>query len=1267
MRRFISALAFCIFLLVAISFVLFPPVKAKEDPIAILLDLPAPPPPNPLVSAYRARDKNFYDKFKPPPDDAPIADLLEYWHNRSDSIGQLAPEPDPSPRTVDRIMAEIEKDHKLLSQYINILPDGERTAQFVKGLMDSEGSAGAYDKETREALKAWLTYHTNLYSDELLESASQVHDQDEYLTNQAELLALARVDFAKAEPILQRLYNDSTQRTAQTLAKWALYKHALDTNSLDADKYRDELKAVVEDKNATPGMRDLALDGLSKEKAWPGRDEWYLSLLGDETLSDLRVNGASYTGLTTIMYYIPDDDQLTAKMLDMLKSDNKTVRANVVRNLLLKLENGNIELVRAMIPWLEDPTWADDRTNSRYVLVSKLADYEIPESVPGLIKTLEEKRSVPAANAVANTNSKGAYVPYTTGNAVNTVANSARMAVNAARPMNTNSYVTTYDAELDDYSRYPLRDASITALAKQKDPRAVPALRRILPDMEYYQQTTVVRALIACKGFTVAEQLDGLELAAKSLRSEMDGHPAEDPLANLYRYSNSNAGNANGYYAQKRAPSAFELKAMVGRELMNFTEIPDDLGRAVVDRIETLDKSDKPLAEAFRSIARKWQSPVVNVLLLRDLKNGRADAESILKLLSQRRDLRDKQPSDVAEIRTGTQTALGISACLMEDPNDAVTILENGSPEAKTALFACARLIRLPLPVDKAAADLASQTPILAVAAERYLESEDSPAARNIVLSRHPGEARLMGATSAFFVSGAGETASEMLSNLYASLGDNSLYNGWYGSGNDEEIRKFEKEVQDEVKRSPDLVAMYAYDGNFVRIYKDKAIYSFEEDSSRYRERPLEKHEFDELKAYIHDNKLDELPPFLNCGGDYCTAKELIMLGKNGGRRVYVNGDSQGIFEGLDRVFEGMKKPPATLRYALSRQLPGLEILLASDDLHAETVWKDGAELKIAATQTAVRKKIDEEIEKISAEGDTSNGLEEIANRQEDYRNKHEFDGYGWYRVSTNGAEPGASQPAGVEFIPVFDGLKVPAGEEQWKTRASGFEIRSSEDGLYKVARGRITKIRSGIYEAPVVTPNGRWVVASKGDAMTETGQHLFRIDLLTNKEYIVDVPDNMSMVASVFVPTAGRVLLTPSHENYDEGEYDPGPEDVAPDDDPADSLMLLDPGTGELQPVAGEFRPLAQQTFRPLQSAGRPNEVWAAIYDVEKDATEVGYYDTKVFVFRPVLKVPKIKFNSMSMYVDESANKVYFVYRGHLLSLPLGSKAAAEPLPRPR
>lgn len=57
-----------------LTFWLFgPKVKAKEDPVLTLLNLPAPPPPNPLVGVPTGtRPNSFYDKEAPPPDNAPI-------------------------------------------------------------------------------------------------------------------------------------------------------------------------------------------------------------------------------------------------------------------------------------------------------------------------------------------------------------------------------------------------------------------------------------------------------------------------------------------------------------------------------------------------------------------------------------------------------------------------------------------------------------------------------------------------------------------------------------------------------------------------------------------------------------------------------------------------------------------------------------------------------------------------------------------------------------------------------------------------------------------------------------------------------------------------------------------------------------------------------------------------------------------------------------------------------------------------------------------
>ncbi|MDQ2747565.1 MAG: hypothetical protein M3T96_09915, partial [Acidobacteriota bacterium] len=210
---------------------------------------------------------------------------MAYWESQSSSYRDLGYNIKPSEGSLQRILSEIETKPEKLVNFLNILPEKPETAEFVKRIYDKQSGGAQPDKDgedgedrtdRNEPLKKWLTYHSKYFSDDLLKLAEKVGDANEYVTNQDELLALTRVDWEKASPILDRLYNDSRQPVSQTLARWAYYRHALDGDSTgDIEKYRDELKAVVENKSATGGMRDLAFDALVKEKEWSGLDDWY--------------------------------------------------------------------------------------------------------------------------------------------------------------------------------------------------------------------------------------------------------------------------------------------------------------------------------------------------------------------------------------------------------------------------------------------------------------------------------------------------------------------------------------------------------------------------------------------------------------------------------------------------------------------------------------------------------------------------------------------------------------------------------------------------------------------------------------------------------------------------------------------------------------------------------------------------------------------------------------------------------------------------------
>lgn len=1220
--------------------------EAQSNITVNLLDLPAAPPPNALVENIdRKRPENFYDKSNPPKDDAPVDELLDYWKNQSSNYNSSGYNIKPSDRALETIIAEIEKKPETLSEFLNILPAKPETADLVKRIYDSKLSEpDDEDSENYRAgeVKKWLTFNSNYFGDELFKQAQKASETTEYVTNQDEVLALARVDWDRARPLLEKMRGDSGKPVSQTLARWAFYQHALsEKDSGDIEKYRRQLQETVENKNGKPGERDLAMDALVQSGDFDGRDDWYYTLLADETLYDLRINDSSYTGLTTILNQSPSG-KYTAKMLELVKSDNTAVRSAAVRNLTAILDEKNPEIVRALLPWLENPEWAKDVGNARQTLISALADLTMPESVPGLIAVLNEKAIAQALpKSVSGVSSGGMS--------------------NAAPSLDYNSVMAAASGA------YPYRNEAIRALAKQKDARAISALRLILPEVQAYERGSVVNALLASGGFSVAEQIEALKLFAKNAGWQNNSIAAEGAMSSARAMTNraviidsddisktrvmtnsmSNAG-----YSQRYNPS--EIKFLLGGLLAAATEVSDELVAATVDRINYLDTRDAPLASALRKILLNWQGAAVNSLLLRDLKNGKAETGAVVKLLTVRKELREKQSNEVFDIRGGNATALGISACLLEDNNEYDAILEGGNVEAKTTMLACARLIRANLPVRKVAENLQSPNTNLALAAERYLESEDSTEARRIVLARHPNEAKILGATTYFAANDkAVETEVNFLAELFASVTDSMrLAPYYYLYDNSVELKAAEKKLQKEVLENEQLLGVYSYDGNFIRIYKNKADFSWETDAARYRERTLTEAEFNRFKSYLSANRADELPPFLSFCEEECESRELLMLGRAGGRRVFFKADETPIFfKELSAMFDEMRKSPAKLHYRLEKNIAGLDILFADDVLQARAVWKNADDFRVLLNDTGRERQIEKELTKQYRADEEKIGEEDTdyAKINEERRSRieqREFQSFTWHKIEKNKLADVAAQPPQIEYIPPRDVFPVRATSRRWKARTANIELRANAEGLYKIARGQMSRIQSGYYTNPLITPNGLWAVAAK--YFREEGIGIVRVNLLTNKEFKVKLGGYPGFEAVAFVPALNKVLIfADSRDREDELEKIT---------DRKGNYFLLDVQTGIVQPVKGEVRPLAQQTFRPLQPAANADEFWAALPDGEKNETRIGIYNSKTLVFTSLLTVPEIKFDSMDMWADEKENKIYFVYEGHLLGLPLRS-----------
>jgi hypothetical protein len=1237
MKRFASTVCFCVFLLVAGFWFILPSTEARDNVLQNLLDLPAPPPNNPFyqVGSTSRRTKDFYSKKNPPGDDATTEDLLEYWKWQSESYRELGYNIKPTGKSLDRILSEVADKPESLLEYLKILPEDADTADFVKRIYENSKTNEDLEEYWRDAVETWLLYHNKDYSEQLGSIVQQsAGDAGEYVGGLEPLLSLVHVDWDRAQPIVQRLYNDSSQRTSQVMARWALYRHALETDSFgDIEKYRDELKAIVEDKNATDGQRDLAIDALVKEKDFAGRDDWYFGLLEDETLDDLRVDGRSYTGLTTIIYYSPPE-KYADKMIELLKSDNKAVRTAAIRNLTKIMNSDYPEVIRALLPWLEDPQWATEVGGERQAIITALENVQIPESVPGLLVTLNEKETRPQMpRFYPNSN---VAIPYPS---------------NMPSNMTTNS-VTTYPLSMTE--TYPLRYGTISALEKQKDARAAASLRAILPQVDEWQRIGVVRALLMSNGFSIPEQIEAVEATAKAtITTDSGSNTAVMSNANTYYGGNTTipmpridmdtiaVSNMSNSVYTKRPYNPADIKPILGNLIVNNPEPNADFVKALIERIRQIETKDPQTAGSLRKIMLNWHGAAINSLLMSDLKANSADVNAIVKLLAVRKELREKQSNEVFELRTSNKTAIGISACILEDRNEYEAILSGEDIETKIALLGCARMIRAEMSLQTVAANLKSSNKMLALAAERYLESEDSPDARQIVLALHPNEAKILGATTHFAGTEEDSATSNFLPDLFASVSDAyTPENYFYLQGYIEEIMNREKLLQKEIKESKDLLGIYWFDKNFVRIYSDRAVFSREENDARYRERVLTAEEFDNLKTFLVSQRVNELPAFLSYCNE-CEAKELLMLGRQGGRRVFVKTElPPPFFKELDQTFEQMSKAPTKLRYYLEKDVSGLEILFSDDVLQARTLWKSGEDFRVLIDDTSRREQIDKELALQDKTDETSGkdiDYEKLEETRRKRREQREFENFSWQKLDKEKLTGLADQPAQAQFLPIRDSFPVRAQAGRWKAQTANIEIRADEQGLYKITGGALSKIKTGYYRNPVVTSNGRWAIAAKV-AGEEQGTLLVRVNLQTNREYPVKLDDYPSLEAVVYVAAINKVVVSAS-TYYEEEEGEP-------------QYFLLDPDTGVVSEAADKILPLAQQEFRSLQAAANPNEFWAAISNAEPSETQVGIYNAKTLSFKPVMKVPRVEFDSMSMWID--AGRVYFIYEGHVLSLPL-------------
>lgn len=742
------------------------------------------------------------------------------------------------------------------------------------------------------------------------------------------------------------------------------------------------------------------------------------------------------------------------------------------------------------------------------------------------------------------------------------------------------------------------RAAAAAALTQYRDQSAIPALRRALEKEENEgSRVTIVTALAKCGGFSDDEMAAAVEAYAKMVVTEAGEKKVDQ---------------AETADLEKPLP----LQISIGRTLHESETIQATEGMALrlFERAKALRASQPAVARQILRSIEDIPLRAAEINMVERIGAGWADVD-LLKLALENRDSLQKSATDelYGLLKQGGHAA-GIAAAILNDEREHRESLGGTDAKAQLALLAGARYLRDKLPVELVSRLLNSPNRALAKAAENYLEVEDSAEARRLVLARRRGEAYILGHHAT----------------------DYELYL--------EAMRKWEEAMRREIKGGAGLEAIYALvrpgigkniNGAVIRVRDGKAeisVYEYEVEGRR-NVRILTESEFEELKSFTSRQEVDDLGPETYDGDPGRVRYEYLRLTKEGGRRITLDAlrrapknptlreELSGLFHRLSRSGEFV------MRYAIEDKIPGVEVLLADKKQGAAMVCGEGREIRVLVGEKGVEYKC---------------GIAEAMCE--------------WHEASSGKLGNVTEEPTACPRLFLIQLLmKIRSkshysgngqlGEFERSGAAWVYALSGIDAGVWKVEPGaEATRIINGTYANPVVTPDGKWMVAIKRSSGGETdSSQLVRHNLQTGEEFPIDMQNVAYHPLVTYVAAHGKVLF--AHPGFRDKEH-------------LNAInYLLDPETGTLQQVKGEFRPLVKNFLRELQPTGNPNEFWAVVSDEQKKVTHLGRYDSKSFVFTPLVELPGLILSNSDFWVDVTAGKIWFTYKGHLLRIPLPQK----------
>jgi hypothetical protein len=1122
----------------------------------------------PVEPRIKNPSNNFPDD-KPPADNAPLEELLNYWqrHSYQSQDSKHAPSEIVSQRLLDACVNRPENCNPFLRLFPKTSTTFDALYQLVQETPESERQ-GLYQ------IKNYLGANSQYFREELLARAQ--------IGRGGGLNELAQVDWDAAKPIIEKLSKSSDPTQAFEALRLSR-QHALEVkDSAQAEMILARLKEIIANRQSLPYQRSMGIQMLMEDK-WAGREDWFLSLFSDPTLTgvkppetenpqpDRKNNTVSGAAVSTIpkapvrdfsenmlaRVQTANDDELVSKIIKLVESPDPSIHNATVsflvsarRGIRYSQSSGKMEespisqdITQALMPWLTNKNWAQvpGRGGFLYMLSVKPK----PEYVPAMMSILADESEEDSVK---------------------------RSAVSVLIGIDKTRFIPFFKS----------------SLSTTKD-----ELRYYLARLVYFEN-----------GFSDEEVVNGLEAFTRSAIAE-----------------EAKTGGRN----REREMQNISLNELIGSVMNNGQPRPltDGVILRILERVKELRPKEPVISQRLQARLVYEKNRIAQLNFLQRIRSGDVSSDSMIYALSEREEFQKNVSETLLSLVSEGGYVAGIASVILGENGRSQEILSGKDSKAQFALLVSARYLRDKLPVMEIMPLLSN--PALVTVAENYLEMENSRAAREMIWSRHPNQAWIVGE--------AGEVIDGNLPGYSIPKGSSR--------------KDYEKKLQAEVLASNEIVAVFAFippareqfsPAIIVRVKKDEAEISLQNSKGYQKKRMLTSSELKELKSVLSQPEIEDLNPetysFRN-QYESVNHSEFLRINKVSGRRIILTNFRRAPkkdatpYEQLSGVFYSlMRAGDFKIRYDIEDKIKGVEVVYADEK---NPIFRVGVEKKELRVFTRI--------------SDPTANPSEPRNPAQWYV----FDGEKLGGVTTSPSLLAESFEVNNELAKIRqDGSRVarflsviPAKQIAYITKDSP----TDDAGIFKFTfGGKPEKILSGNFYGLEVTTDEKWLVTTRVEYSGEASKSpytLVRVNLQTKEEYLVRLTAVQgALYPHAPMPGGSKILLAPIQ--------------VGGSTESTKKSYWLDGRTGTLQEATGDLRPLLSKTFMPFQPSVTPNSYWVAFFDAAKGAGTFGLYNVENFTFKPVLELPKMEVSSTSIWADEAGGFVYLVHEGNLLRLPL-------------